>query len=939
MEMQMCLLVTFLLFHLGFAFSSNFTTADVERRCAMQTESSSLTYLVDTTGSMYDDFIELKAVNSWLLDRVTARFPCGVRQYTMVEFNDPTVGPVRKTNSKNEFGYFFNKLVATGGGDCPELAMRGLKLALENTPPNSLILVLTDASALDYWDTTLINRIYSLIASSRSQVFFLITGLCGNIYDADFIVYREIAAASFGLVFQVSLSDLNKVFHYLDFTLSRPLNSSIRLFSGEYTDGYNYASFAVTDNFKSIIITTDGVIYHIQVLGPDYIEFPLKQIVSELWGSIYLLKNPGHGVWTLVIYAGSRYSLRVEGLTGLNISSARDCSKCHPNATCDEYFGSVECNCKDGFIGDGFNCSDIDECAYSWSTNCSYGTCQNTIGSYTCACPSGFVFSLMGYCVDLDECASPELNSCHPSASCSNYYGNYSCVCPYGYFGDGFHCEVDECTHGVCGLGTECIKSLGSYRCSDPCSNHTVLDEPWRSTSNMYDYRYNCDNYKYGWYRFIGNGGVRMPESCAPENGCGTHAAMWLSGTHPMLRDGVVYHTVCASWNGFCCYWSSSVQIKACSGGYHVYKLEGTPSGFCYLSYCTDPSTAFNTSICAADEERKLKNGVYGCYCKDEFEVADVADIRPALTCDVYDMRAVFQKCQLTSLDINANNVTLKDAECFGFRDDPSMNTITITSPIHAGACGLQIIKNGTSVTYKSTMHLMLKSTGLIEKYQELTVTIFCSYPLDMMVSLNTAVKPFYGSTNITVGGTGQLTAYMALYKDSSYVIPYEGSEVVLPTKSMMYVGVFVHGGDAFEYVLVMRTCYTTPSPNADDPLKYYIIQDSCPNKQDSTISVPENGVSKKGRLSLQAIKFAGNYSYVYIHCAISLCDITAGSCAPSCSGIRSRSAEQSYMLSLGPINLKDEVKNTPSSGCIGTHKFSVLIGFVFLLMTQDWFD
>ncbi|XP_073503723.1 pancreatic secretory granule membrane major glycoprotein GP2-like isoform X3 [Phyllobates terribilis] len=672
MEMQMCLLVTFLLFHLGFAFSSNFTTADVERRCAMQTESSSLTYLVDTTGSMYDDFIELKAVNSWLLDRVTARFPCGVRQYTMVEFNDPTVGPVRKTNSKNEFGYFFNKLVATGGGDCPELAMRGLKLALENTPPNSLILVLTDASALDYWDTTLINRIYSLIASSRSQVFFLITGLCGNIYDADFIVYREIAAASFGLVFQVSLSDLNKVFHYLDFTLSRPLNSSIRLFSGEYTDGYNYASFAVTDNFKSIIITTDGVIYHIQVLGPDYIEFPLKQIVSELWGSIYLLKNPGHGVWTLVIYAGSRYSLRVEGLTGLNISY---------------------------------------------------------------------------------------------------------------------------------------------------------------------------------------------------------------------------------------------------------------------------PSTAFNTSICAADEERKLKNGVYGCYCKDEFEVADVADIRPALTCDVYDMRAVFQKCQLTSLDINANNVTLKDAECFGFRDDPSMNTITITSPIHAGACGLQIIKNGTSVTYKSTMHLMLKSTGLIEKYQELTVTIFCSYPLDMMVSLNTAVKPFYGSTNITVGGTGQLTAYMALYKDSSYVIPYEGSEVVLPTKSMMYVGVFVHGGDAFEYVLVMRTCYTTPSPNADDPLKYYIIQDSCPNKQDSTISVPENGVSKKGRLSLQAIKFAGNYSYVYIHCAISLCDITAGSCAPSCSGIRSRSAEQSYMLSLGPINLKDEVKNTPSSGCIGTHKFSVLIGFVFLLMTQDWFD
>ncbi|XP_077131188.1 uromodulin-like [Ranitomeya variabilis] len=889
---------------------------------------------------MYDDFIELKAVNSWLLDRVTAKFPCGVRQYTMVEFNDPTVGPFRKTNSKNEFGYFFNSLEATGGGDCPELAMQGLKLALENSPPNSFILVLTDASAVDYWDMILINQIYSLIASSRSQVFFLITGLCGTINDADFLIYRDIAAASFGHVFQVSLSDLNKVFQYLDLTLSRPLNSSVRLFSGEYTEGYNNRSFAVKDNFTALLITTDGVIYSIRVLGPDYIEFPLKQIVSELWGSVYLLKNPGHGKWTIVIYAGSRYSLRVEGLTGLNITSAWDCSKCHLNATCEEYFGSMECNCKDGFIGDGFTCSDIDECAYSWSNNCSYGMCQNTIGSYTCACPSGFIFSLMGYCVDLDECASPELNSCHSSASCINYYGSYSCVCPYGYFGDGFHCEVDECIIGVCGLGNECIKALGSYHCSDPCSDHTVLDEPWRSTSNMHYYLPNCDISKYGWYRFIGSGGVRLPESCAPEYGCGTHAGIWLSGKHPMLRDGAVNRTVCASWSGYCCYWSSSVLIKACPGGYHVYKLEGTPDGACSLSYCTDPSTALNNSFCGADEEWKLKNGVYGCYCKDKYEVADVSDIRPELTCDVYDMRAVFHKCQLTSLGFDANSVTLRDAKCFGFRDDASTNTFTVTSPIHAGACGLQIIKNGTDVTYKSEMHLILKATGFTAIDQVLTVTIFCSYSLDMMVSLNTAVKPFYSSTNITVGGTGQFTAYMALYKDSSYITPYEGSEVVLPKMSMLYVGVFVQGGDAFNYVLVMRTCYATPSPYADDPLKYYIIQDSCPNKQDSTISVPENGVSKKGRLSVQVFKFVGNHDYVYIHCAVSLCDVTAGSCAPSCSGIRSRSSadEKSYVLSLGPVKREDEVKTPPPSGCIGTHESSALIGFVLLLMTQVWF-
>ncbi|CAJ0945421.1 unnamed protein product [Ranitomeya imitator] len=912
MEMLTRLQVKFFLlslFHFGLAFSVP-GIADNKRSCATQTESSSLTYLVDTTGSMYDDFLELKAVNSWLLERVTARFPCGVRQYTMVEFNDPTVGPVRITQSHKEFDDFFNRLVATGGGNCPELAMQGLKLALENTPPNSFILVLTDASALDYWNTDLINRIYSLLASSRSQVFFLITGLCGSINDADFLIYREISAASFGHVFQVSLSDLNKVFHYLDLTLSRPLNSSARLFSGEFTEGSNSGSFAIEDNFTSLIITADGVIYSIQVLGPDSVELPLKPIVSELWGSMYLLKNPRHGIWTVKINGGSRCSLRVEGLKATNISSAGDCSKCHPSATCEEYFGSMECNCKDGFIGDGFNCSDIDECAYSWSNNCSTGMCQNTIGSYTCACPSGFIFSSEGCCVDLDECSSPELNSCHSSASCTNHHGSYSCVCPNGYFGDGFHCEVDECKNGACGPGTECIKSLGSYRCSDPCSDHTVLDEPWRSTSNMHYYPLNCDDSKKGWYRFIGSGGVRMPESCAPEYGCGTHAGIWLSGKHPMQSDVIVTQSVCASWTGSCCLWSSSVQIKVCPGGYHVYKLEGTPSNACALSYCTDPSTATNNSLCAADEEWKIKDGVYGCYCKDEYEVTALADIRPALTCDVYDMRAVFQKCQLTSLDFNANSVTLRDGECFGFRDDPSMNTFTVTSPIRAGACGLQIIANTTHVTYISALHLMLESTGVITRDEELTVTIYCAYVLDMMVSLNMAVNPFFSSTNITVGGTGQFTAYMALYKDSSYTTPYEGTEVALSTKSMLYVGVFVHGGDAFDYVLVMRTCYATPSPNADDPLKYYIIQDShlgLPFVFDTVLT------NKTQPLAYQKM---------------------------SCSGSRSQSsaAEASYQLSLGPIHREDEVIVTPPSGSIGTQESPALVGFALLLITQVWF-
>ncbi|XP_071976715.1 uromodulin-like [Engystomops pustulosus] len=943
--------VAMYLLYLTFIFPSTMglfigdTTTYMETSCDVQTESSSLTYLVDTTGSMYDDFLELKTVNSWLLDRVTARFPCGVRQYTMVEFNDPYVGPVRITESKKVFGDFFNSLVATGGGDCPELAMQGLELALQNSPPSSFILVLTDASAKDYYKTTLINNIYSLISSTKSQIFFLVTGLCGTMSDRDFLIYRNIAAASFGHVFQVSLSDLNKVFNYLDFTLSRPSNSSERLFSGEYTAGNNSGTFPVADNYTSLIITTDGVIYSIRVLGPESIELQLKKIISETWGSMYVVYNPGHGIWTIIIYAGSQISIRVEGFTAVNISSTADCSECHPNATCEESFGSVECRCRDGFIGDGFTCSDIDECAYSWTNNCSYGICQNTFGSYTCGCQSGFTLSGSA-CIDVNECVRPELNRCHSSASCINYYGYYSCVCPSGYFGDGFHCEVDECRNGPCGLGNECKKSLGSYSCSDPCTNHTVLNEPWRSTSNMHDYRYNCDNSKNGWYRFIGSGGVRMPETCSPEYGCGTDASVWLNGSHPRPSDGIVNRTVCSSWGGSCCLWSSTIQIKTCPGGYHVYKLQGTPSNMCILSYCTDPSSAVNDS-CEADEEWKLKDGSYGCYCKDKYAITDPTDIRPDLTCDVHDMSVTFQKCQLKSLHLNASSVTLTDSSCFGFHENPSANTFTITSPLQAGSCGVQITKNGTHAIYKNTVHFTVESIGIITRDEDMDVTFFCAYPLDMLISLNTVIKPFYSSINISVGGTGQLTAYMALYKDSSYVTPYEGSQAVISSKSMMYLGVFILGGDTSQFVLVLKNCYATPSANPSDAVKYYIIEDSCPNKQDSTIRVLENGVSRKGRLSLQIFRFIGNYNSIYLHCAISLCDSTTGPCSPSCTGIRSRNAaaDETYQIKLGPVVREDPVTNaptestapvtTPAAGSSGPHGPSVLLGFVLLLMFQ----
>lgn len=52
---------------------------------------------------------------------------------------------------------------------------------------------------------------------------------------------------------------------------------------------------------------------------------------------------------------------------------------------------------------------------------------------------------------DVDECASSELNQCHPQASCTNTDGSFTCTCEEGYAGDGRICEGKDllCHHGV----------------------------------------------------------------------------------------------------------------------------------------------------------------------------------------------------------------------------------------------------------------------------------------------------------------------------------------------------------------------------------------------------------------------------------------------------------------------------------------------------------
>ncbi|XP_072892394.1 pancreatic secretory granule membrane major glycoprotein GP2-like [Hemitrygon akajei] len=128
---------------------------------------------------------------------------------------------------------------------------------------------------------------------------------------------------------------------------------------------------------------------------------------------------------------------------------------------------------------------------------------------------------------------------------------------------------------------------------SDPCKNHTILDQPWRNSNcseTQCSGRWMDDgNLTEGWYRFSSHGNVKIPETTVPFFHCSTWSPGWLKDPHPDVGAGEVTRTICFNWvkdnpERDTCTKQMDITIKNCTA-YFVYKLKPTPG--LYSVYCT----------------------------------------------------------------------------------------------------------------------------------------------------------------------------------------------------------------------------------------------------------------------------------------------------------------------------------------------------------------
>ncbi|KFV42544.1 Zona pellucida-like domain-containing protein 1, partial [Tyto alba] len=120
--------------------------------------------------------------------------------------------------------------------------------------------------------------------------------------------------------------------------------------------------------------------------------------------------------------------------------------------------------------------------------------------------------------------------------------------------------------------------------------------------------------------------------------------------------------------------------------------------------------------------------------------------------------------------------------------------------------------------------------------------------------------------------GTFISTLNLLLYNDSTYsqqlLIPSTG----LPLKTKIYAAVRATNLDG-RWNVLMDYCYTTPSGNPNDDLRYDLFF-SCDKDPQTTII--ENGKSQMGRFSFEVFRFVKHknqkMSTVFLHCVTKLC-------------------------------------------------------------------
>ncbi|KAI4885574.1 hypothetical protein NFI96_027657, partial [Prochilodus magdalenae] len=301
-----------------------------------------------------------------------------------------------------------------------------------------------------------------------------------------------------------------------------------------------------------------------------------------------------------------------------------------------------------------------------------------------------------------------------------------------------------------------------------------------------------------------------------------------------------------------------------------VFRVDSEPQESCGNEYCTK------------DEVCVKRSGIDGCACSENNTRPRPDTFDAIEMCESSSGSLSLSRCQLFEAGYAADMLHLNDPMCKGkiqgdrvvFDFDNDNNT-----------CGTTLRTNETHFIYENAVqHHRSGDVGVISRQKWLSVNFSCVYPLVKSISMPMVIEAAHGVVSRELSTEGSYTIRMMPYPNASYIEPYSGN-VTLDENQQIFVAVDVEGVDERQIALVIDSCWGTPVNNTNSSLFWPLVSEECPNPQDGTVKVLQNGISTSSRFSFRMFTFTGQSESIYLHCKVHLClhKESEGSCAHTC--------------------------------------------------------